>query len=384
MKRHIDAIVREALNDAIQGGRLRTRSIPAFSVDVPRHTAFGDLACDVALVLGRQLGKSPHAIGAAIAGCVRDPHGWLAEVGIGGPGFVNFRFAPPFWGAVLAEAVTAGEAYGRSDAGAGQRVRLALLGADGGDVTGARATAVADAVGALLRAADADVDGAGDASGRSGETRPTQVVGIVAGDAGAAMPMLEQALQERATGQPTTLRVIPVQPVRVTRDGSPVADPPPAGEILREIGSGPLRFLLLRERVERPIELDLELAKLERTDNPLFLVQYAHARLAARGEPALTATEIDPSPLDASDVEVLRALASWPDVLEAATRALEPDRVVRYAIDLAGASHRWINRHRAGSAGGGADETRAALAACLARVLRRALVLCNVPAPERM
>ena len=116
MKRHVDAIVREALNDAIQGGRLRTRSIPSFSVDVPRHTAFGDLACDVALVLGRQLGKSPHAIGAAIAGCVRDPHGWLAEVGIGGPGFVNFRFAPPFWGAVLAEAVAAaGEASDSSD-----------------------------------------------------------------------------------------------------------------------------------------------------------------------------------------------------------------------------------------------------------------------------
>src|SRR5262245_18622249 len=180
MKRHIDAIVREALNDAIQGGRLRTRSIPAFSVDVPRHTAFGDLACDVALVLGRQLGKSPHAIGAAIAGCVRDPHGWLAEVGIGGHGFVNFRFAPPFWGAVLAEAVAAGEAYGPSDAGAGQRVRLELLGGDAGDVAGARAMAVADTVAELLRAAGADVDGTRGAPGRS-ETRPTQVVGIVAG-----------------------------------------------------------------------------------------------------------------------------------------------------------------------------------------------------------
>jgi arginyl-tRNA synthetase len=196
--------------------------------------------------------------------------------------------------------------------------------------------------------------------------------------------MLEQALDERATGQPAALRVIPVQAVRVTRDGSPVADPPPAGEILREIGSGPLRFLLLRERVERPVELDLEQAKLERTDNPLFLVQYAHARLMAHGGDTHAGPEIDPSRLEASDVEVLRALASWPDVLEAASRALEPDRVVRHAIDLAGASHRWINRHRAGSAGDGAGRTRAALAACLAQVLRRALGFCHVPAPERM
>src|SRR5262245_34813553 len=351
MKRHIDAIVREALNDAIQGGRLRTRSIPAFSVDVPRHTAFGDLACDVALVLGRQLGKSPHAIGAAIAGCVRDPHGWLAEVGIGGPGFVNFRFAPPFWGAVLTEAIAAGEAYGRSDAGTGQRVHLELPGGAAGDVTAARATVVADAVAELLRASGADVDATSGGSGRSGEPRPTQVVGIVAGAAGAVVPMLEQALRERAAGQRTALRVIAVQPVRVTRDGSPVPAPPPADEIVREIGPGPLRFLLLRERVERPVELDLELAKLERPDNPLFLVQYAHARLMARGEPG---TEIDPALLGASDVEVLRRLASWPDVLEAASRALEPDRVVQHAIELAGASHRWLNRHRAGSAGDGA------------------------------
>src|SRR4029453_14883014 len=333
MKRHIDAIVREALNDAIQGGRLRTRSLPPFSVEVPRHTAFGDLACDVALVLGRQLGKSPHAIGAAIAGCVRDPHGWLAEVGIGGPGFVNFRFAPPFWGAVLSEAVAAGEAYGRSDAGEGQRGRLELLRAGAGDVTGARATAVADAAAGLLRAAGADVESAGALSGPSA-TRPAQLVGIVAGAAGAAVPMLEHALRERAAGERPSLRVIAVQPVRVTRDGSPLTDPPPGDEILLRIGPGPLRFLLLRERVERPVELDLELAKLERTDNPLFLVQYAHARLAARGEPAHTGTDVDPSLLGASDVEVLRALASWPDVLEAASRALEPDRLGRHAIEM--------------------------------------------------
>src|SRR5262245_5615929 len=124
MKRHVDALVREALSDAIEGGLLRTSGVPRFTVDAPRHAAFGDLACDVALVLGRQLGRSPHAIGATIASQLRDPHGWLAEVGVGGPGFVNFRFAPPFWHAALADALEAGGAYGRSEAALGRRVRV--------------------------------------------------------------------------------------------------------------------------------------------------------------------------------------------------------------------------------------------------------------------
>jgi arginyl-tRNA synthetase len=381
MKRHVDAIVREALNDAIQGGRLRTRSIPAFSVDVPRHAAFGDLACDVALVLGRQLGKSPHAIGAAIAGCVRDPHGWLAEVGIGGPGFVNFRFAPPFWGAVLTEAIAAGAAYGRSDAAQGQRVRVELVADGPADATSARGAALADALTELLRASGADVERG---LAESSDARPVQVVGVVSGSPDATVRLLEHALRDRAAGQRTALRILTVQPVRVTRDGSPVPDAPSADALLREIGPDALRFLLLRERAERPVDLDLELARQERTDNPLFLVQYAHARLVARGADAGGVGEVDATVLAASDLEVLRALASWPDVVEAASRGLEPDRLVRHAIEMAGATHRWLNRHRPDDAAGGRARTRAVLAACLARVFRRTLALCNVSAPERM
>lgn len=391
MKRHIDALVREALSDAIQEGHLRTRVIPAFTVDAPRHAAFGDLACDVALVLGRQLGKSPHAIGATIAGRLRDPHGWLAEVGIGGPGFVNFRFAPPFWGAILAEAVEAGAGYGRTDVGQGRRVRVELIRDGASDATGARGAAVADAVAGILRAAGADVERAGTVAGlapggRSGPAlaaRFGQLVGVVAGDATAGLPPLEATLRERGA-HGAALRLLPVQAVRVMRDASPAWECPSADELLREIGPDALRFLLLLERAERPVDLDLELAKRVRTDNPLFLVQYARVRLAGRRRGSEAPAQPDPSRLGTADVEVLRALASWPDVMDVASRALEPDRIARFAVELAGATHRWLNRHRPLDTELALGRTRAALSGCLERVLSQALALCKVSAPERM
>ncbi|HJW70323.1 MAG TPA: arginine--tRNA ligase, partial [Candidatus Binatia bacterium] len=116
MKPYVDALVREALSDAIEAGLLRTSTMPGFRVAAPRYPAFGDLACDVALVLARELGEPPRAIAALVMGRLRDRHGWLAGVEVGGPGFVNFRFAPPFWRARLAEALAAGAAYGRTAA----------------------------------------------------------------------------------------------------------------------------------------------------------------------------------------------------------------------------------------------------------------------------
>src|SRR4029434_3540615 len=100
-------------------------------------------------------------------------------------------------------------------------------------------------------------------------------------DHAVAKPRLAATLAE-LSGEDATLRVLPVHHVRPTRDGSPIGDPLTAGQLLDEIGSDAVRFLCLLERAERPLDLDVELAKRERTDNPLFLVRYAHARLARR------------------------------------------------------------------------------------------------------
>lgn len=399
MKRHVDALVREALSDVIAEGGLRTRTVPAFTIDAPRHAAFGDLACDVALVLGRQLGESPEAIGGRIVDRVHDPHGWLAEVGVGGPGFVNFRFAPPFWRTLLAEALEAGDTYGRSDAGIGRRILVEVAGAGAGDAGDARAAAVADAVGRLLGDAGAVVERAGSVAGLvaadGGEGVPGRapfgrLVGVLAGRRDGALPHLQRTLATR--GVPgATLRVLPVHPVRLSRDGEPMRDAARVEALVDEIGPDALRFLLLLQRAERSVDLDLELAKREGTENPLFLVRYARARLGRRrreGEDvcarAGALVDVDLDQLAGGELDVLRTVAAWPDVVDAAVRALEPDRVARFAVELAGAAHRWLNRYRLADARPARAAARLALAACLERLLARALIVCTGSVPEGM
>jgi arginyl-tRNA synthetase len=379
----VEALVRDALTEVIQHGSLGACMVPSFTVESPRHAAFGDLACDVALVLGRQLGACPQTIGAAIAERVRDPHGWLAEVTVGGPGFVNFRFAPPFWQALLTQAVEAGERYGRSEIGRGLRYRVELRCA-AADATALRAAASADAVAGLLRDAGAEVEQIGSLSGFPEDAAvdaeaPDGVVGVIAGREESAAP-------QAAAARGTVMRLLAVQPVRVSRDGAPVREIG-ARDVVQEIGWEACRFLLLLGRADRTLELDLELAKRQRIENPLFLVQYAHARLARRRHAGSArdraGTADDPATLAACDGDALRAVASWPDLVETATRALEPDRVARFAVELGLVVHRWLNR-RGTVDGRMAAATRDVLAGCLERMLRRALTICGVSAPERM
>src|SRR5262249_40844253 len=160
MKPYVDALVREALSDAIEAGLLRTRTIPGFRVDAPRYAAFGDLACDVALVRAREPGDPPRAIGALVRERLRDRRGWPAAVDVGGPGFVTFRFAPSFWRACLAEAGAAGTAYGQVVSGRARRVRIEMEPGDrsaGPSGEDGRAAAVAGAAARVLAAAGGGV-----------------------------------------------------------------------------------------------------------------------------------------------------------------------------------------------------------------------------------
>src|SRR5438552_8952894 len=130
MKRHLEALIRQALIDAITAGELPVDRPPPFAVEVPADLKFGDLATNVALVLARQAGKPPRVVAETVLARLRDPSGWLASAEIAGPGFINVRFTPAFWRMLLAEALAAGDAYGRSDTGAGRRVHVEFVSAN--------------------------------------------------------------------------------------------------------------------------------------------------------------------------------------------------------------------------------------------------------------
>jgi len=194
---------------------------------------------------------------------------------------------------------------------------------------------------------------------------------------------------------PAALRVLLVQLVNLTRGGEPVRMGKRAGEfvtlreVMDEVGTDAARFFFLLRKADSQLDFDLELAKKQSTDNPVFYVQYAHARIAsvlrqAADAGVALAPEADLSPLGDAEIEPLRVLVTFPDVVEAAARDLEPHRIVFFALDLAAAFHRYYNQHRILSDDAATTQARLALVRCVQHVLRAALGLAGVQAPERM
>ncbi|HJQ85096.1 MAG TPA: arginine--tRNA ligase [Candidatus Binatia bacterium] len=206
----------------------------------------------------------------------------------------------------------------------------------------------------------------------------------------------EVAAAVRALGHdPGRIRPVIYQFVTLTRHGEQVkmstrrAEYVTLDELLDEVGVDAARFFFLMRKSDSHLEFDLDLAKQQSTDNPVFYVQYGHARIASVFRQAAEAgveplASPDLSPLGEPEVELLRVLATWPDVVEAAARDLEPHRVVFYALELAGAFHRYYNRHRILTEDGGLTQARLALVRAVQQVLRAALGLAGVAAPERM
>jgi len=167
-------------------------------------------------------------------------------------------------------------------------------------------------------------------------------------------------------------------------------------ELVDQVGADAVRYFYLLRSPDTTIEFDLELALKQSNENPVYYAQYAHARLF---NVELTAAERHPRLRDEADVtlldkpwelDVARQLAFWPDVVEDATRLMEPHRIPYYVHDLATAVHRF---YHAGNEEGAhrvvVDDpqlTRARLELCRAarHTLKTALDLIGVSAPERM
>jgi arginyl-tRNA synthetase len=167
-------------------------------------------------------------------------------------------------------------------------------------------------------------------------------------------------------------------------------------ELVEKVGSDAVRYFYLLRSPDTTIEFDLELALTQSSENPVYYAQYAHARLA---NVEATARERHPTLPERADVSLLvqsweldvaRQLAFWPEVVEDATRLLEPHRIPYYVHDLATAVHRF---YHAGNEAGehrvvvdDPDLTRARLELCRAarHTLKTALDLIGVTAPDRM
>ena len=196
------------------------------------------------------------------------------------------------------------------------------------------------------------------------------------------------------------LRVVLVQMVQLTRAGEPVRMGKRTGEfvalqeVLDEVGRDAARFFFLMRKTDSHLDFDLDLAKQQSSENPVLYVQYAHARVASIFEQAhrsgivwnpadLGTIAVEPLQL-AEEIELIRRMAQFNDVLEESVRELEPHRMVFFLLDLAGEFHRYYNRTRILSEDRELTRARMLLAHMVQLTIRRGLTLLGIDAPMKM
>ena len=162
-------------------------------------------------------------------------------------------------------------------------------------------------------------------------------------------------------------------------------------EVLEEVGPDACRYIFLTRRSDSHLDFDLEVAKAQSMENPVYYVQYAHARCASilreAGKVGLPLPAPE-APVDRlalpEELALLKQCALFPEVVEAAAAALEPHRLPAYLQTLAAEFHGYYTRHRVLSEDRQLSAARLALVAALKQVLANALALLGVRAPDRM
>ena len=218
-----------------------------------------------------------------------------------------------------------------------------------------------------------------------------------------------QAVAKAVAGDEATLTVRLCQLVKLFRDGEPIRMGKRTGnfitlrEVVEEVGRDAVRFMMLYRKNDAPLDFDFAKVTEQSKDNPVFYVQYAHARCAsvfrqaaselpdlATDDAALLAADLS-ALSDEGETALVRKVAEWPKVVEAAARAHEPHRIAFYLHDLASLFHaHWARgRERPDTRFVNRDDPRVtvarlALTRAVANVLATGLSIAGVNAPDEM
>jgi arginyl-tRNA synthetase len=192
--------------------------------------------------------------------------------------------------------------------------------------------------------------------------------------------------------------VILVQLVNLLRGGEPVAMSTRAGEfvtlkdVISEVGRDAARFIFLTRHYDSPLDFDLELAKKKTSDNPVYYVQYVHARIssiirkAAEREISdiVTDDEAIAMLIQPEEVELMKALARYPETIENSAKLMEPHRITFFLMNLASLFHAYYNKHRVLTDDLVLSRGRLYLITAVQKVIRNGLTLLGVSAPDKM
>ena len=153
-------VLKKAVEAAVAAGELPNEPLPEFTVEVPGDRSHGDLAANVAMVSARAFRKAPRMIAECLLSHIELENTYLARAEVAGPGFLNFFLSPVYYADAVSAVLQDGEAYGRSDYGAGKKVMVEFVSAN---PTGpmhmgnARGGALGDCMAAVLEAAGYEV-----------------------------------------------------------------------------------------------------------------------------------------------------------------------------------------------------------------------------------
>ena len=223
------------------------------------------------------------------------------------------------------------------------------------------------------------------------------VINLLGPDHHGYVPRMRAAMA--ALGHPPeAFDALIIQLVTLLRDGQPVRMSKRRGEfvlmdeLLEEVGRDAARFTFLTRRHDSPLDFDLGLATRQSSDNPVYYVQYAHARIRSIHRQAVEQgiaipswRDVDLTALEAAEEQALiKRLLEYPNIVAGATRALEPHRIAYWLTELAGIFHPYYKNHRVIQDDRRLMFARLALCSAVGQVIANGLALLGVSAPETM
>ncbi len=211
------------------------------------------------------------------------------------------------------------------------------------------------------------------------------------------IPRVKGAIQ--ALGRDSRdIDIILVQLVNLLRDKTPVSMSTRSGtfvtlrEVFEEVGVDAARFIFLSRHCDSPLDFDLELAKKKSNDNPVYYVQYVHARIASmlrkaeeNGIGDVTADKLTLSRLvQPEEIDLIKAAGRYPEAVRTAGLQMEPHRITFYLMDLAACFHVFYNRHKVLGDDPALTMGRLYLVCAVKKIIQDGLALLGVSAPESM
>jgi len=169
-------------------------------------------------------------------------------------------------------------------------------------------------------------------------------------------------------------------------------------DVVDEVGKDAARFIFLTRHHESPLDFDLELAKQKTNDNPVYYVQYVHARISSIARKAMEEKDIDEKSItdirwdgeaisklrEPEEFKLIKEMTRYPEVVEQSAKFLEPHRITFYLMSLASLFHSYYNKHRVLEDDQELTIGRLCLVLAVKNVIKNGLTLLGVSAPEKM